>query len=77
MKIRVLLKDPDNFSDTVDEAVRASLAVLKLPKEEEDAIFETRRETVWKKLSKFVDCQEYLDVEFDLEAGTATVLPAK
>ena len=78
MKIVVTLKDPDGFSECVDEAVEAELKKIEgLDDEERDELLDVRREKTWDKLEKFVDCQEYLRVEFDTEAGTATVLPNK
>jgi 5'-deoxynucleotidase YfbR-like HD superfamily hydrolase len=78
MKITVTLKDPDGFSECVDEAVKESLDELEgLDEGEKEDLLEHRLEKTWDKLEKFVDCQEYLRVEFDTEAGTATVLPNK
>lgn len=75
MKILVNLKDPDGFSDAVDDAVRASLAAIPgLSSEEREALVDARRDRAWDSLRKFVQYREYLRVEFDTEAGTATVL---
>ena len=75
MIIQVSLKDPDGFSDSVDEAVREDVAKLGLAPDEFDAVFETRRDKVWTALKKFVEYQEYLSVEFDTDAETARVVP--
>lgn len=76
MKINVSLKDPDGFSNSVDEAVRASVdSTPGLDEDEKEHIFETRRETVWKKLARFVQYQEYVSIEFDTDEGTAVVVP--
>lgn len=78
MKIKVTLKDPDGFSESVQEAVEESLEQLEgIDEDEKKALLETRLEKTWDKLEKFVDCQEYVIIEFDTEAGTATVLPNK
>ena len=78
MKIKVTLKDPDGFSDSVQEAVQKSLDALEgVDEDEKDELLETRLEKTWDKLEKFVDCQEYIRIEFDTELGTATVLPNK
>lgn len=74
MIIRVNLKDPDGFSDSVDEVVRADVAKLGLEKDEADAVFKTRREKTWEALAKFVRYKEYVSIEFNTEAGTATVV---
>jgi len=77
MKIKVYLKDPDAFSEAVDEAVRASLADLGLDADEVEPLVERRRDKVWSVLRRWVEDQEYLDVEFDTDAGTATVVEKK
>jgi hypothetical protein len=75
MKISVTLKDPDGFSEGVDEAVEDSLKGLALSQNEQDALLEKREENVWDALDGWVDCKEYITIEFDTEAGTATVRP--
>lgn len=73
MKVRVYLKDPDGFSDEVDEAVRASLADLGLDEDEMEPLIAKRTEKVWKQLAQWVEHQEYVAIVFDLTTGTATV----
>lgn len=78
MKINVYLKDPDGFSNDVDEAVQKHVdEVPGLDKSEREAVFEQRREKIWKSLEKWVDCQEYVGIDFDTEAGTAVVVERK
>lgn len=74
MKFTITLKDPDGFSEGVDEAVRDSLASVPVTDKEKDVLHDTRCETVWEALEKWVDCQEYVTLEFDTEAGTAVVV---
>lgn len=74
MIIRVSLKDPDGFSDSVDQAVRDDVEKLGLDKDETEALEETRRVKAWEKLARFVSYQEYVTIEFDTDAGTATVV---
>lgn len=73
MKISVTLKDPDGFSDCVSEDVAGTLQNMGLDKEERESIEEVRVERAWKALARWVDCQEYVTIEFDTEAMTATV----
>lgn len=74
MKIRVTLKDPDGFYDCVKDAVKDSLDELEgLDADEKEQLLEHRLEKTWDQLEKFVDCQEYVTIVFDTEAGTATV----
>ena len=77
MKISVTLKDPDGFCESVEEDVKASLSDLGLDASEVDALVEKRTENVWKQLEKWVEYQEYITIEFDLKAGTATVKERK
>lgn len=73
MKIEITIKHPDAFGDAIDEAVRSSLADLPLDEEVRGHVFDARRDAVWKKLAKWVTYQEYVTIEFDTDAGTATV----
>ena len=73
MKISVYLKDPDGFSEAVDEAVEASLETSGLPKDEQEALKERRQQKVWDVLRRWVEDGEYISLEFDTDTGTATV----
>lgn len=74
MIIRVTLKDPDGFYDCVKDAVKESLDQLDgLEESEKEDLLEHRLEKTWDKLEKFVDCQEYVTLVFDTDAGTAVV----
>ncbi len=59
-KIHITFKTPD--------AVRYALEDANLNQDEEDVILE--------KLSKWIKYEELVTIEFDLENGTATVIPA-
>lgn len=79
MKIRITLKDPDGFSESVDDAVKEAVE-REFPTaddDEKEAIVEKRLEKTWKALKQWVEFQEYVDLEFDTEMGTATVLRRK
>ena len=73
MKIVVTLKDPDGFYESVEEEVVKSLKSSGLPEHEQEALTDTRLQKAWEFLSTWVECQEYVTLEFDTEAGTATV----
>lgn len=78
MKFTVTLKDPDGFSESVKDAVDESVDELDgLDDEEKDALREVRSEKTWEKLEQFVEHQEYVTIEFDTDAGTATVVKRK
>jgi hypothetical protein len=75
MKIRVTFKDPDGPSDCIEEAVKASVQEMGLADQDEaEAVYETRLEKVREKVRRWLECMEYITVEFDLEADTATVV---
>jgi len=74
MKIKVSLKDPDGFFESVTEAVEKEVNAMLLSEDEKDSIIEDRRETVFETLSKWVEYQECIEIEFDTEAKTATVI---
>lgn len=79
MKLYIYLKDPDGFSTSVDEEVEKHVRAntTGLDEEELEGVIETRREQAWKKLSKWVEYQEYIGIDFDLETMTATVRTRK
>lgn len=70
MIIRVVLKDPDAFSDAISEAVNKlrpeGLSNREWSDIREDRISETKL--------PFVQYGEYLAVEFDTDKKTATVV---
>lgn len=77
MKLTVSFKTPDAADYAIEDALEDN--------EELEAI-EDAEERSWKKeeledglkeaLSKWIQYSEYVRIEFDTEAGTATVLPA-
>lgn len=78
MKIRVTLKDPDTMHDAVDAAFERLDKPDGISDEEWDGIREDRAEAVKGDIAqRWMRYGEYLDVEFDLDAKTATVLAAK
>lgn len=77
MKIKVTMKDPDTLHDAVADAVRDEVAGLAgLSEDEREAVEEKRRAAVMAAAGKWFRYGEYLTVEIDTEAGTATVCPA-
>ena len=77
MKFTVNIKDPDVFADAIQEAVTAEVAALGLAEDEAEGVIERRTEKVGAALERWVEYGEYIRVEFDTEAGTATVVPRK
>ena len=80
MKIRVTLKDPDTMHDAVVDAVlkHTKDTVSGVSAQEIRAIATERHCEVRSDITdKWMPDGEYLTVEFDTEAGTATVISAK
>ena len=77
MKVRVTMKHPDCVSDAIQEAARASVSELELGDNERDLLVESREADIESKLSRWIEYNEYIRIEFDLDAMTATVLPVK
>lgn len=76
MKLKITFKDPDGVYECVREAVRETMPE-GLSGEEADELLESRTESTFNTLRKWIEWKEYLSVEFDTESGTATVLPVK
>lgn len=78
-KFTITLKDPDGVSDSVCEAADSQVQHLQhemLPREYE-AVREKRGEALFEALRKWVEHDEYIRIEIDTDAGTATVLEVK
>ena len=75
MKFRITLKDPDGVSLSMDETLEEQVKELDLKDDEEiEAIKDVRRDKLNVFISKWVEYGEYVTIEFDSEAGTATVV---
>lgn len=76
MKFSVQLKDPDGFYDGVHDAVKAQIDELgKLSDDERESLEEIRMNSINEAIDKWVEYNEYITIEFDTEANTATVVP--
>jgi hypothetical protein len=76
MKIRMKFKDPDTMHDAVDEAFRRQKPPDGISADEWAGIREQRADDAKAEISRrWMEYSEYLDVEFDLDANTAVVLP--
>jgi hypothetical protein len=74
MKFTVTMKDPDGFSFSVEDAVKDSIRDLKLSERELAAVEEERTEELNEKLRRWFEYGEYVRIEVDTEAMTATVV---
>jgi len=76
MKIRAKFKDPDTMQDAVDDAVKHLPKPDGVSDEEWEGIRSDRADEAKDAIAnQFMEYGEYLDVEFDTDAKTATVLP--
>lgn len=76
MKFTVTLKDPDCLSECIRDAVMAEVVNLDLSTDaERDAVAEIREAAVRDVCAKWFEYGEYLEVEIDTDAETATVKP--
>lgn len=78
MKFSVTFKDPDVVHDAIRDAVKREVDALGgLDEDEKEALVETRTEKVSDILDKWITYGEYVTIEFDTAAKTATVRQAK
>jgi hypothetical protein len=78
VKIKVTLKDPDTMQDAVRDAVTRDVKALGLSARESALLIEDRTENESTEIThRWMEYGEYLSVEFDTEAGTATVVERK
>ncbi len=76
MKIKITLKDPDGFYDAISDAIQGSISQIEgLTDDEKEALEKTRRDEINEILSEWVEYNEYVTIEFDTDAKTATVIP--
>jgi len=77
MKFKINLKDPDGVSDSVMDAVVESVAAMDLPDDERESLEEARAEKVNEALREWFEHGEYVTIEVDTDAMTATVCKAR
>lgn len=77
MKIRFTFKDPDTVIEAIEEAVIASIPDNITDRAERAALIETHMCRESNKVAQWFEWSEYVRIEVDTDAGTATVLPAK
>lgn len=77
MKFTVTMKDPDSLADAIREAVEQGVETMNLPEDEREALVDLRCDKAGKVCGRWFEYGEYLLVEIDTEAGTATVMPVR
>ena len=74
MKFRVTFKDPDGFSQSVQDYAESLFSELPLTDEEKEDCVYKRVGVIDESLKKWVKYGEYITIEFDLVAKTAKVV---
>lgn len=78
MKFRITMKDPDGPYECIRDAAKEMVEQIEgIEPSERESIVENRAETLTDFAGRWMEYGEYLEVEFDTEAGTATVIPRK
>ena len=75
MKIKIKFKDPDGVSESIELAAKEFVNGYRgFTKDERQLLEKSHGKIIGKALEPWIGCGEYLTVEFDTEAKTATVL---
>lgn len=74
MKFRVTMKDPDTLHDACREAAEKSLGEAALDDDEREVLIEKRQEKYAEIAAKWFEYGEYVTIEIDTNAKTATVV---
>ena len=75
MKFRITLKDPDGVYDSLDDAAKKSARdVACIDDGERKLIEEARRNAMSQFIGRWLSYGEYATIEFDTDAGTATLV---
>jgi hypothetical protein len=78
VRFKVTMKDPDTLQDAIAEAVRAEVKAIEgLSDDERETVEEQRQYAELRVCTEWFRHGEYLTVEVDTEARTATVCPAR
>lgn len=76
MKFPVTFKDPDVLNDAIREAAEAEVETIEgIDAEERASIVELRRKKLSAMCRKWFKYGEYVTIEIDSEAESATVVP--
>lgn len=75
MKLTITFKDPDGVYECIRQTVEEQLRDVEgIDDEERESLAEDRKESIEESISKWVKYREYITIEFDTDAGTATVV---
>jgi hypothetical protein len=74
MKFTVTMKDPDGLDTSIDDAIQDDESLLEMAKDEQKAVIGARKQRMRDVCKRWFEYGEYIRIEIDVEAGTATVL---
>lgn len=78
MKFRIEFKDPDTVFESVKEAADVRVSQLGgLTEKEIEMLTKSTMETLFEDIKPWIRYDEYVAIEFDTDAKTATVIPVK
>ena len=74
MKFKITMKDPDGFHDSVTDAIKdMTRGIEGIAEDECETLLESRRETLNGSARQWFEYNEYVTIEIDTDAMTATV----
>lgn len=74
MKFIITVKNPDSIEDSILRAVEESMNEIETKNQFEYEDFKSAKvNEIWKACEKWVKYKEYISIEIDTTAGTATV----
>lgn len=74
MKFTVTMKDPDGLDMSIDDAIQDDESLQTMAKDEQKAVIGARKQRMRDVCKRWFEYGEYIRIEIDMEAGTATVL---
>lgn len=75
MKFRITMKDPDGIYECTEDAIKRDVAAIPgLSEEEREVVLEKRRDAIIDVRARWFEYGDYVTVEIDTDAGTATVV---
>lgn len=75
MKVRVGFKTPDAAEEAVRDELRGEVERIEgLDADERQDLLDVRVESELEKLNRWIEYDEWIEIDFDTAAGTATVV---
>ena len=74
MKLKLILKDPDGVSNSIDRAIEDHFTDYDGDPDDLDAAKEAYHEKIMEAVNRWIEYEEYAQIEIDTDANTATVI---